>query len=368
MISTMNMNTSAVCDSVTRAEFEALQARVAELEAGPVKAKPVKVKAEKVKEKAEKVKSELNLSSDDMGRMDPADINDDLCQARICDDKNKDDSYKPAIFKETQCQRAKKVGDLCTFCNKAFEKAEALGDEYTCYKKDHGKWFGLITEDPLPSCHMLGTAWAEERAPKKKMGADGSASESGSSEQMETTSETKSVAETVAETKATKAEKAAAKVAEKAAKEAATAVKKAAAEVAKMEKAKAKEAKEAEKLAKAESKESKPKAKESKAKSKTKETKVKEPKETKPKGKKANAPDVMPAKADDEEVKEAYQTVPWDDEVLGMILLAKKDNGDCYTVDELTSSIPQAYYGHMTEEGLVDKTISEQTDAESDSE
>jgi hypothetical protein len=350
----MNMNTSAVCDSVTRAEYEALQARVAELEAGKVKA-PAKAKT--VKAKTEKVKAVLNLSSDNMGRMNAADINDDLCQARVCSDADKIQGYKPAVFKESQCQRGKKVGDLCTICNKAFEKAEAQGDEYKCYP---GKWFGLITEDPLPSCHMLGTAWAEKKVSKVDADADGSASESDASEQMETKpAVTKPAAKETKE--ASKAEKAEAKEAEKAAKAAAAAVKKATAEVAKMEKAAAK-------AAKAEAKEAKePKAKEAKEpKAKgAKEPKAKEPKEAKvkAKGKKEEKPDVMPAKADDEEVKEAYEMICWDDEVM-----AKKANGDCYTVDELTQTIPQTYVGHMNDDGMLDKGVPEQTAAESDSE
>jgi histone H1/5 len=353
--------TSAVCDSVTRAEYEALQARVAELEAGlgglgAPKAKAKAVKAPKA------VKAVLNLSSDNMGRMNAADINDDLCQARVCSDADKIQGYKPAVFKESQCQRGKKVGDLCTICNKAFEKAEAQGDEYKCYP---GKWFGLITEDPLPSCHMLGTAWAEKKVSKVDADADGSASESDASEQMETKPKEKETKE------ASKAEKAAAKEAEKVAKAAAAAVKKATAEAAKAEKAAAK-------AAKAESKESK--AKEPKE-AKAKEPKAKEPKETKAKeakepkakaekaekgtkkGKKEEKPDVMPAKADDEEVKEAYDMICWDDEVM-----AKKSNGDCYTVDELTQTIPQTYVGHMNEDGMLDKSVPEQTAAESDSE
>ena len=92
------------------------------------------------------------------------------------------------------------------------------------------------------------------------------------------------------------------------------------------------------------------------------------PKEKAPKEKaapKSNSKkaDVMPAKAAEEEVKSVYEPVCWDDEIL-----LKKVNGDCYASDEATHSVPTTYYGHMTEDGVVDTHIPEQTEAESDSE
>jgi len=82
------------------------------------------------------------------------------------------------VFKESQCQKTKKVGELCTTCNKAFEKAAEYGDDYQAYKQGHGKWLGLITEDPHPTAHMLGTTWAENKVSKVDEAAEDSESES----------------------------------------------------------------------------------------------------------------------------------------------------------------------------------------------
>jgi hypothetical protein len=187
MISTMNNNTTAACGSTLEERVAALEAdgpvlqalheKVAGLQAaleagvGKGKAAP-KAKA---KAKAEKVKVSLS-PSDDMGRLSADDINTELCQARICDEELP--GYKPKMFKESQCQKAKKVGELCTTCNKAFEKAEEYGDDYQAYKQGHGKWLGLITEDPHPTAHMLGTTWAENKVSKVDEAAEDSESES----------------------------------------------------------------------------------------------------------------------------------------------------------------------------------------------
>lgn len=134
--------------------------------------------------------------TNDMGRMNPDDINPALCQARNCHDDDVIPGYKPKVFNESQCQQQKQVGDLCTSCNAARNKAEELGDDYQCYKKGHGKggiglgrWFGLITEDPHPTCHMLGTAWANNKVKKVDVEAEtDSEVESGSdSEDVNTT-------------------------------------------------------------------------------------------------------------------------------------------------------------------------------------
>jgi hypothetical protein len=374
----MNMTTSAVCDSTMEERLAALEAWRASVEKGMAKAPKV------VKEKKSKEKSVLALSpSDDMGRMNAADIDDDLCQARICNDEDVIPGYAPKVFRETQCKRSKKVGDLCTICNKAWEKAAALGDDYQCYKKDHGKWYGLITEEPHPTCHMLGTEWALKKV--SKTDADDATSESGSSEKMTKASKAEEKAAKAAAKAAEKAEKAAAKEAEKAEKAAVKAAKEAAKEKPKAVKAvKAKpvkeEAEEAESEsesdaseAEAEVEEVKPvpvKAKEVKEKAKPavkEKGKEKVAAKEKPKAKaatkaKAKA-DVMPAKAVAEEVKETYEHVDWDGDVL-----LKKSNGDCYAADELTCSLPTTYVGHMTEEGVLDKNIPEQKEAESDTE
>jgi hypothetical protein len=346
--------------AVLQALHERVAALEAALQAGKGKAVP------KAKAKAEKVKVSLS-PSDDMGRLSADDINAELCQARRLPEDTIP-GYAPKVYREEQCKKTKKEGDLCTSCNKAFEKAEELGEEFQCHKAGHPKWFGLITEDPHPTCHMLGTAWAEKKVSKVDEAAEDSASDSGSSEKM-----TKAAAKAEAKA-AAKAEKEAAKAAEKAAKEAAKAEKPKATKS--KDKAKAAEPEpESEVASEAESEAEetpapKPKAEKVKAEPKPKATKEKAaPKEKakaekpkaapKAKGKKA---DVMPAKAAEEEVKTAYEILCYDDE-----LLAKKANGDCYETDEATHSVPTTYYGHMTEDGVVDKTIPEQTEAESDS-
>ena len=104
-------------------------------------------------------------TTNDMGRMNPGDIKHDLCMARDLPDDTIP-GYVPAVYREKQCKFKKKVGDLCTRCNKAFEKSKALGEDFQCHKAGHGRWFGLITDDPPPTCHMLGTAWAKKKVSK----------------------------------------------------------------------------------------------------------------------------------------------------------------------------------------------------------
>ena len=62
-----------------------------------------------------------------------------------------------------------------------------------------------------------------------------------------------------------------------------------------------------------------------------------------------------PAPADDP--KAAYEPVCWGDKIL-----LKKVNGDCYESDKETRSVPISYYGHMTEDDVVDTEIPEQED------
>ena len=72
-----------------------------------------------------------------------------------------------------------------------------------------------------------------------------------------------------------------------------------------------------------------------------------------------------PAPAADPNAKaaSAYEPVCWKEEIL-----LKKANGDCYESDKETHSVPVNYYGHMTEDGMVDKDIPEQEESDSDSE
>jgi hypothetical protein len=334
----------------------ALETRMATLEAGKA--------TKKVEKKGKKVKAVLSLSpSDDMGRLNPADISEDRCQARKLNDgvENYLPGYSRHVYREVQCSQPKKVGDLCTNCSKAFEKATELGDEYRWAKSGHGKWACRITEDPHPTCHMLGTEWAETSVKKtgadeSVKGADDASSDSGSSEEM-------AVAEVKVEVKA-KAPKADAEAKKTAAaeKKAEAAAKKVEAAKAKAEKVAAKEAEKAEKKAVADAAKAAKAAKTAKAakpEKAEKAEKAEKPKKEVKKGKK----DVMPAKAADEEVKETYEPMMWDSE-----LMLKKANGDCYYTDEATNTLPAKYAGHMTEDGVLDADIPEQKEAESDSE
>jgi hypothetical protein len=101
----------------------------------------------------------------DMGRIHPDDINPDLCIARHLPDVTIP-GYTPKVYREAQCGFVKRVGNLCNSHHKAREKAKALGEDFQCHKAGHGRWFGLITENPPPTCHMLGTDWAEKKVTK----------------------------------------------------------------------------------------------------------------------------------------------------------------------------------------------------------
>ena len=145
---TVNPDLETMIQTLIRTEFAA--ARKAE-------------KAEKAAAKAAKAEKAA-AARVAMGRMNPDDINEELCQARKLPDALP--GYKPIVYRETQCTKPKKTDDLCGSCHKALEKAIELGDEFVCHKTGHPKWLGLITEEPLPSCHMLGTAWAEKKVSK----------------------------------------------------------------------------------------------------------------------------------------------------------------------------------------------------------
>jgi chemotaxis protein histidine kinase CheA len=177
-------------------------------------------------------------------RIAPSEIDETLCQARRI--VNEDKRWKPAVFGEGQCDKKPVDGsDLCKTCTARLER----------YADDPkpGVWLGRITEEPLSWTHMLGTEWAETKAPKW-MGVitSGTASKASSVKEEETeTGETEEAAEAGAGTKeaekaAKKAEAEAKKAAEKAAKEVEKAAKKAEAEAKKAaEKAAKEEAKKA---------------------------------------------------------------------------------------------------------------------------
>jgi hypothetical protein len=89
-------------------------------------------------------------------------VNADKCLARMLDlpRKNVDEErhligYSPAVYIEQQCLKPRSHGkDLCHSCDRVFKKETEIGK----FKR----WNGYITEEPIDSCHMLGTAWAKK--------------------------------------------------------------------------------------------------------------------------------------------------------------------------------------------------------------
>ena len=160
-----------------------------------------------------------------------------VCVGRSLKD-GEDKRFKPIVYREFQCGKAIAEDGLCKVCAKRCAAYEESGKP--------GPWNGRVTEDPLDSCHMLGTAWAETSKPVFGAGS-AAASEAGSVASVKEMEKTEKAAAKEAE----KAAKAAAKEAEKAAKAAAKEAEKAAKAAAK----------EAEKAAKAATKKTKPAAK-----------------------------------------------------------------------------------------------------------
>jgi hypothetical protein len=82
------------------------------------------------------------------------------CQARRLKPSGEDKRFSPSVFAESLCTGEVEAGTdgLCSTCNR--------------WKDDPKKWNGLITEEPLATTHMLGTAWAA----KCKWTASGSGS------------------------------------------------------------------------------------------------------------------------------------------------------------------------------------------------
>jgi hypothetical protein len=61
--------------------------------------------------------------------------------------KGWDKRYSPSVFWEQLCNGDQETDGLCKTCLRYRDQ-------------NPKKWHGLITEDPLPESHMLGTAWA----------------------------------------------------------------------------------------------------------------------------------------------------------------------------------------------------------------
>jgi hypothetical protein len=68
------------------------------------------------------------------------------CQARRLKPSGEDKRFSPSVFAESLCTGEVEADGLCSTCNR--------------WKDDPKKWNGLITEEPLATTHMLGTAWA----------------------------------------------------------------------------------------------------------------------------------------------------------------------------------------------------------------
>lgn len=146
-----------------------------------------------------------------------------VCDGRRFNEKDPlaiDRRWKPAVYRELQCGGAIKDDGLCATCLRRREK-------YAAEPSPKIGWLGRISDEPLEWCHMLGTAWAEERKP-----IFGAGSASASASEVSAASAA-SKAEAAAAEKARKAEEKAAAKAEKAA----------AAEKAKAERAAEREAK-----------------------------------------------------------------------------------------------------------------------------
>jgi hypothetical protein len=219
------MSASAIITALTNASAEEMTTirGLLAVPTTPVKAPRVKVPA--APKKALPM-PEGEPTAEDY-RMAVASIDLSVCVGRDLKD-GEDKRFKPIVYRESQCGKAIAEDGLCKVCAKRNAKYEETGKP--------GPWNGRVTEDPLDSCHMLGTAWAETSKPVFGAGS-AAVSEAGS----------------VASAKEVeKTEKAAAKEAEKAAKAAAKEAEKAAKAAAKeAEKAAKKAEKEAEKAAKA---------------------------------------------------------------------------------------------------------------------
>ena len=87
-------------------------------------------------------------------RLPAGSIDETKCLARRLREDDKDTRWSPAVYREHQCSSAPAAGsDLCAACAKNLARYTE-----TC----KGRWNGYITEDPLPTTHMLGTTWAKK--------------------------------------------------------------------------------------------------------------------------------------------------------------------------------------------------------------
>jgi hypothetical protein len=78
-----------------------------------------------------------------------------------------DKRWKPAIYGESQCGGTVTADGLCAKCVGKRERFAALDAEGNTKTVCHNKsdWTGVVTEEPPPDIHMLGTVWAETKRP-----------------------------------------------------------------------------------------------------------------------------------------------------------------------------------------------------------
>jgi len=325
--------------------------------ATPVKAKKAAAKAPGAPKKAEKAaKPVAELPSAAGGAPDASeyritDIDESVCVGR--EFAGEDKRWKPIIFREAQCGgKVVEGSDLCTKCARRQEKYAA--------EPKAGPWKGRVTEEPLDWIHMLGTAWAEEKAPKfngdtqsaaaSDAGSVAEAEENASVEEMPA-GDTQSAAPAPKAKTSAAAEKAAAAAAKKAEKEAAAAAKLAEKEAEKAKKLAEKEAAAAAKLAEKEAAAAAKKAEKEAEKAK------KPAKKPAAKAKPAKKADAKVAAAEPVAVEGELKLID------GTLYMVK--SGNVYDYDEMAEKAGD-FVGRLCGDETIDPDAEEQGAAESD--
>ena len=96
-------------------------------------------------------------------RLNPFDIQKDVCVGRLLHDSCKDIRWSIAVYAEFQCcgPLAAEESDLCAGC--LAKETKYLAD--SAYRR----WHGRVIEEPLAWLHMLGTAWASAKMESGKL-------------------------------------------------------------------------------------------------------------------------------------------------------------------------------------------------------
>lgn len=154
---------ASLLDLLRSASEQDRAAFAAALNLAPVAAAPAKKSAGRPKKAAAAAVSlpeagEDGAPSAEDYRLTVEEISADTCLGRRLKG-GEDKRWKPAVYREFQCGGKNVEGsNLCETCTRRLEK-------YVADPKP-GDWTGLVTEEPLDWVHMLGTAWAVEKAPK----------------------------------------------------------------------------------------------------------------------------------------------------------------------------------------------------------